>query len=1023
MTDATPYRATDPIVRLLGPGVTRNGPFGVLGLPVSPADEETIVAAVHARMAAVDAHPESRTPGADEARLAIHAAAANLLNPGVQEELLRRLGPSQASTNSPGVPPARPAARTPTLQAVPSPKRSLHRLEADLLRSIGAEGGWGPAARDRFIKLAHAQGYDTQAAVASMQRLTGAIGRQGTTDAARSGRASAGSPRGAEASPPAAHVPRVPGSRETGSRETVSRETVSRVTQSPAPRPTEPSAQSVAQRFAQPAAQPIEESSPYAFMRVADEPAESPVKAVIIVCAIVVLMVLVGGVSLLLLSGGSPAPTPTAPVARATPPTPPRADRGIEQAPANDAPKRRTLDNAPAILYELETATEGLSVDAEAALAGFDLAIASLAERWGGFAESDRLASQDLIIGFMYRVSGRRESIDRAFASIASGLASADDGRPADADAIWRSAWSMGTLVRLRREQNLPSSLVRQIDAALLESAGRIAPNASTFRAGAVAALNALADPLSGTGLKASGAPAWRAWTQAVRAAAGGDEGLISTMYIAAIDGRLRHGSRQIASDAEVISVLVGAMDWAEGMPARPWLVRAFDDRTLGIDEIHTVTLALANASAAGGVSHAMVLPRGAGDYDRRMLRDRYRELWALTQDADQGASQADFIATARATLLADPTGEGQGTVEIMAEIVRTARLNAVAAMLWRADTTAAADLLKDLDSPINALRSGEGAPDMQGLFATSGGTWAEEYISAGSHIQKRSDLLATALGRRGRLGPMEAEVIVEEAFRGSPLRVRDAAIGIVESEMSEPTIVNAVLEALPMMPKSDRNAALVERIAGVTLPDVRAKEWAFEARRAVVEQLLALIAGHGEYARLDALAAVLDSAYSDRLGGPGSGLTGSGGANASAPAAPTAGIGPVMAGPSMTGSSMTAQQAARELASQWIASAERRPPAAVPGISVEEILGRRAARLSAADGFVQDFHAEQLALMEAMMQVVAGEATGRETRVAALLQALRQSRGRARSVLTQIELTERAMLELWLIRFGEEAS
>jgi len=349
---------------------------------------------------------------------------------------------------------------------------------------------------------------------------------------------------------------------------------------------------------------------------------------------------------------------------------------------------------------------------------------------------------------------------------------------------------------------------------------------------------------------------------------------------------------------------------------------------------------------------------------------------------------------------LAEPVpAGGRGDVEAMAEIVRLARLNAAGAMLWRAETTGAADLLADLDGPIDAVIGGSSVPDLDGLFSTGGGTWAEEYLSAGSHIALRVRLLTSLASRSGKLGAMEAEVVVQAALRGTPRQVRDAAAAIVEAQAAKPTIVNGVLEALPLMPKTNRNAGIVEIVSGATLPDIDAGNWEFEARRAVVERLLELIAGHGVYARVDGLAGLLDEAYSDRLGRPG----GSGSAGSQMPV-------------------LRGQEGARALATRWIASAERRPPATVDGITIAEIRGRRAARLSAADGLVQAFHAEQLALAEAMAQVIAGEGLGRAERVSGLLDEMRLGRTRAQSVLTQIEHTERMMLGLWVLRFGEEA-
>ncbi len=938
-----PHRSADPVVRFLGPRANRNGPFGVLGLPVADHPDESIVQAVHERMAAIDAHPESRTPAADEARLAVHAAAANLLDPGVRAALLEQLGV------------ARDAPR-PSRAAPPEGDRARLRLEADLLRSIGAAGGWGPAARDRFMKLAHARGYDAAEAVASIRGLAGSIGTFS---------------KASDLADPVA-------ARPFAARRPVAR----------------PS-------FA--ASSPQRTDTGPTLMRVADDDpvkTDSLMTTVLIVCSTVVLMVLIGGVVLLLV-GSEPAtpalntPPPSAPIAR----TP-----GNGRAPTDEAaPERpsRALDNAPAVLHELEVAAEGTGVDPEAALDGFALAVDSLASRWGRFGEADRLAAQDLIVGFMYRVSGRRASLGRAFGALASGLSALEGSDPPGADGVWRAAWSMGTLVRLRREQNLPGSLLRDIDGAVLASSGRIAPNASTFRAGAIAALRALADPLNESGLTRGEADAWEAWVEAVNASAIGDRDLVDSMLIAALDGRLRHGERSAPNDAGVIAVLAGAMEWGEGAAARAWLVRAFDDRSLGIDELHAVTLALANTSTAGGVNHSLVLPRGAGDYDRRALRDRYRELWGIAEDADQGQTLADWAETARAFIGRGATQNANGQVRTMGAIVRTARLNTAAAMLWRAEVVPASDLLTDLDPPVDAVVSATGGGgDAGSLFAVSGGTWAEAYLSAGSHVQKRLDLLAVALGRSGRLGAMEAEVIVQEALRGSPLKIREEAGSIVGSQLGSPTVVNAVLEALPLMPKTDRNAALVERIAQATLPSIDSPDFDLEARRAVVERLLEMVAGQGDYARLDALSGLLDNAYADRVATPGSSV------GASASAAPA----------------MDAREAARTLASRWIASAERRPPAPVEGVTIEEILGRRAARLSAAEGLVQVFHAEQMALVEAMAQVIAGEGTGRAPAVREVLEDLRRERARSRHVLAQIEHAERAMLRLWLIRFSEGA-
>jgi hypothetical protein len=859
---------------------------------------------------------------------------------------------------------------------------TAYQLEADLLRSIGASGGWSPAARERFVKLAHARGVDARTAAQSIGPLAGAIGRQGGHSQSSSPLPAASSAV-VRAQPMPAAAPRAAQAR-----------------------PSDPDRRGV----------PVLNGTAPAIVE--PVPAgHSVVTSILLVSAVVVLMVLAAGITLLVVGGDDAPPelnTPAPPVVRAPsePPTQPAIDPERPTA-------EREIDNAPAILHELEVASEGLAVDPDAAFAGFERAVRSLASRWGGFSVADRLAAQDLVIGFVYRVSGRSAMLDRAFAVIAEGVENTGDGTASTDRDVWRAAWSMGTLVRLRREENLPGSLSRRIDGAIVGVLSDGAPNARSFRAGAIAMLRTLADPLSEVSITIDEADSrndagkvWGAWIDAVRAASLGDSELVETMLIGAVDSRLRHGSRNDPRDAEILEVLVGAMDWSDdsgaglgsgsgsATGARAWLVRAFADRSLGIDELHAATLALANASAAGGVNHAMVLARGAGESERRALRERFRELWGISADTDAGESVAAFLIVARDALDTEWTAGGSGFgLNELSGAVRLARLNAAAAMLWRAEPDAATDLIDNLDGPIDAVLAADDVPDLTGLLRTGGGTWAQEYLSAGSHIERRLELLST-VGGRSALGPMAAEVIVMEALRGSPIRIRQAAAEIVEAEADSPVIVNAMLETLPLMPRSARNGAIVERVAGVPLPDVGDASWDLEARRALVERLLELIAGRGTYARLDALSGLLDSAYTDRLARPGA-RSGAG----------------VSAGSAMV---LPADAAARDLASRWIAAAERRPPVSIPGLSVESIDSRLAARLSSADGIVQVFHAHQLALAEAMALVIAGEGPGRAAMVESELDELMTARGRTRSVLRQIERTERFMLRLWVARLEE---
>ncbi|MBZ0172322.1 MAG: hypothetical protein K8E66_08085, partial [Phycisphaerales bacterium] len=294
-------------MRFLGHDATRNGPFGVLGLSVCDAGEADVLAAVHGAMSRIDAHPESSTPAADEARLAVHAAAANLLDDAVRAELLRRLTVTSPDTASPSNPRAGLHAES-----------SLVSLEADVLRCIAGGGGWNKRAMRQFLVIAHMKGHTTAEAVAAIRSLW----RGGSQPPNRAGVASRH-----PASPP------VPSSDASDARP---------------PREFDEHA-------------PAERSN--------EEPQRglSPIGVVLLTVAVSAVIAL--GMWIVW-EGITPRIEPERPIARpASPPDPalPAERTGASDDAPDQAEAPRTgrwLDNGPAIIHEFETAVEGLAIDA-----------------------------------------------------------------------------------------------------------------------------------------------------------------------------------------------------------------------------------------------------------------------------------------------------------------------------------------------------------------------------------------------------------------------------------------------------------------------------------------------------------------------------------------------------------------------------------------------------------------------------------------------------------------------------------
>ncbi|MFN9971877.1 MAG: hypothetical protein ACK58T_18510, partial [Phycisphaerae bacterium] len=130
----------DPVRLVLGP--TGPGPFALLDLPAADVGIPRVLAALHLRLEQVQASPHAATPAAEDVRLALHAAAAQLCDPAVRRLLLGTWGTGAAE-----------------LHDVGDDGGDVGLLiERDLHIAVGLSGGWNAAAMQRLALACEGRG-------------------------------------------------------------------------------------------------------------------------------------------------------------------------------------------------------------------------------------------------------------------------------------------------------------------------------------------------------------------------------------------------------------------------------------------------------------------------------------------------------------------------------------------------------------------------------------------------------------------------------------------------------------------------------------------------------------------------------------------------------------------------------------------------------------------------------------------------------------------------------------------------
>ena len=380
-------------------------------------------------------------------------------------------------------------------------------------------------------------------------------------------------------------------------------------------------------------------------------------------------------------------------------------------------------------------------------------------------------------------------------------------------------------------------------------------------------------------------------------------------------------------------------------------------------------------------------------------MRSAYARAWNMEGETLRQEVEAVWIREARQSV--EESLNARSPVEHLAAAATSSRLSQAARWLWKGESSEATAILEKGNDDIKSLLdSADNAQRATVLAVHSGdGQWAAKYLAAGHMIPVRLELLAKK-SRDRSMDPVDAEVVAAEAFYGSPRDVQSRAKQLVLGNSENPAMINALLELVPRVPRTQANSRLIEQVCLVTLCDVGLDQWPKQARQALVQFLIEKLAAEGSLGVIDRLASIFADSYALR--------------SRAQPIGPDASYTPVH---------ITPEDSVLAIWNDRNQIAERLIPSHSSTLTLEQIRRRRMARVSNISGAAQLFAAEQTSLVELTAYIIAAEDPEHAEAAALIVADMASQRRKAKTIFEQINVTERAFLRLWLIRHGEAFS
>jgi len=681
------------------------------------------------------------------------------------------------------------------------------------------------------------------------------------------------------------------------------------------------------------------------------------------------------------------------------------------------------------------------------------LALEAMGQGWPAATASDVVAAGDATAEFTYRAGSilgpsREEALEPLVRSLESGL-----GLMTDGSAVWtrerirRASFSCGVTARLLGERDLPSALRVRLRKQLATALGGALPtDQATVRQSVGAALDRMSGLMVGMGKPMTVQPggglagelggqlggtsmiasqqaidaAWLSWAQCAKALlADSSPDEYTQLLLLALDRSMTSGNEPSLDPmiAGAIDQLARQLPLDASGPAKPAVLRWMTQAEVSSVDLHVLTSALVQRSDSG-LELTATLSASATLSDRELLRDRYANLWQISESGTQQTLSGRWLEEARAILGSDSGGVPQGSFkERLAFAVRLSTLNTAAVEVMRGEWSSASLTLERARSPISRWDTGGGLQLGQGSSS-----WGEQYVGAGNDIPKRREILQAV---RGPVSALEARIVVEEAMRAGSPEVRRDARAVLQRALEQPEVLKALLDFQPFIPATRDNGKLLEAASASTLPAPKAAQWRVEVRRGLLRRLLEVLAPDDglfvdvaadsfltDYrARITVVAATTPAGDDDEIGSDAAVEQ-----RAIEKDRPT-GL------PQLRSVPAELLAAARRYQAQIATHAQRGWFADPAFVSVQDAMRVRDGRLVACETDLQRFVVEQNAIIELQARTVAMDNRAAKDQAVLVLEAWRRDASGSLHVFDQMAAGELAQARLWMLRFGAQLS